>query len=52
MKLAKKQGESIPINYPYPLSAAIYRIIAKGNADYADFLDGQGYGKGFKLFTS
>lgn len=51
IKLAKKQGESIPINYPYPLSAAIYRIIAKGNAEYADFLHGQGYGKGFKLFT-
>lgn len=51
IKLAKKQGENIPINYAYPLSAAIYRIIAKGDADYAEFLHEQGYGKGFKLFT-
>lgn len=51
IKLEKKQGEQIPIKYSYPLSAAIYRIIAKGDAEYADFLHGQGYGKGFKLFT-
>jgi CRISPR-associated endoribonuclease Cas6 len=41
----------IPINYQYPLSSAIYRIIAKGNAEYANFLHETGYGKGFKLFT-
>jgi CRISPR-associated endoribonuclease Cas6 len=41
----------IPINYQYPLSAAIYRILAKGDRQYADFLHDQGYGKGFKLFT-
>ncbi|MCO6497950.1 MAG: CRISPR-associated endoribonuclease Cas6, partial [Chitinophagaceae bacterium] len=35
----------------YPLSAAIYRIIAKGDEQYADFLHETGYGKGFKLFT-
>lgn len=51
IKLEKKQGEQIPINYSYPLSAAIYRVIAKGDVEYADFLHGQGYGKGFKLFT-
>lgn len=45
------QSDQIPINYQYPLSAVIYRIIAKGDANYADFLHGQGYGKGFKLFT-
>lgn len=45
------KNDKIPINYTYPLSAAIYRIIAKGNADYAEFLHGRGYGKGFKLFT-
>src|SRR5690606_30249029 len=32
-------------------SSAIYRIIAKGNAEYANFLHETGYGKGFKLFT-
>lgn len=41
----------IPVNYQYPLSAAIYRIIAKGDAGYARFLHEKGYGKGFKFFT-
>ena len=41
----------IPINYSYPLSSALYRIIAKGDADYASFLHETGYGKGFKFFT-
>lgn len=50
----KHNGNVISLNYQYPLSAAIYRIIAKGNAAYAHFLHEQGYGKkdkGFKLFT-
>ncbi|MEJ5052733.1 CRISPR-associated endoribonuclease Cas6 [Sphingobacterium sp. MYb382] len=42
---------AIPINYQYPLSSAIYRIIAKGDRQYADFLHEKGYGKGFKFFT-
>lgn len=41
----------LPVNYSYPLSAAIYRIIAKGDAQYASFLHETGYGKGFKFFT-
>ncbi|MFT4153623.1 CRISPR-associated endoribonuclease Cas6 [Parafilimonas sp.] len=41
----------IPLNYQYPLSAAIYRIIAKGDNGYASFLHQKGYGKGFKFFT-
>ncbi len=41
----------IPVNYQYPLSSAIYRIIAKGDSGYASFLHQTGYGKGFKLFT-
>ncbi|MDA3616265.1 CRISPR-associated endoribonuclease Cas6 [Polluticaenibacter yanchengensis] len=42
----------IPINYQYPLSSAIYRIISKGDGEYAKFLHETGYGKkGFKLFT-
>ncbi len=49
-------GAIIPINYQYPLSAAIYRILAKVDADYATFLHEKGYvvGEGlkhFKLFT-
>lgn len=41
----------IPINYQYPLSSAIYKILAKGNAGYAEFLHERGYGKGYKFFT-
>lgn len=41
----------IPVNYSYPLSAAVYRIISKGDSAYAAFLHEEGYGKGFKLFT-
>ena len=49
--LDKTNGDTIPINYQYPLSAAIYQIIAKGDKDYASFLHEKGYGKGFKFFT-
>lgn len=41
----------LPVNYQYPLSAAIYKIIATADRDYAAFLHERGYGKGFKLFT-
>jgi CRISPR-associated endoribonuclease Cas6 len=46
----------IPINYQYPLSAAIYKIIHRADAAYADFLHNTGYSKQgsekqFKLFT-
>lgn len=42
---------TLPINYQYPLSAAIYKILAKGDAEYAQFLHEEGYGKGYKFFT-
>ena len=48
---SRQTGLRIPINYQYPLSAALYRIIAKGDKEYAAFLHQTGYGKGFKLFT-
>jgi CRISPR-associated endoribonuclease Cas6 len=46
----------LPLNYQYPLSAAIYKIIGKADGDYAFFLHEQGYKKTdsqktFKLFT-
>ena len=46
----------IPINYQYPLSAAIYKVIARADEDYAAFLHESGYGienslKNFKHFT-
>jgi len=48
---AKESNCVIPINYQYPLSSALYKIIAKGNERYAEFLHNTGYGKGFKFFT-
>ncbi|MEJ5088903.1 CRISPR-associated endoribonuclease Cas6 [Sphingobacterium faecium] len=48
--LSKSNSTIIPINYQYPLSSAIYKIIAKGDREYANFLHESGYGKGFKLF--
>ena len=46
----------IPINYQYPLSAAIYKVLDKVDSDYAAFLHEKGYRaadslKNFKLFT-
>lgn len=41
----------LPINYQYPLSAAIYKIMEKADAEYANFLHEKGYGKGYKFFT-
>ncbi len=45
------KNAQIPINYQYPLSAAIYKILAKGDDQYANFLHEKGYGKGYKFFT-
>jgi CRISPR-associated endoribonuclease Cas6 len=46
---------AIPINYQYPLSAAIYKILNHASPDYAAFLHEKGYispnGKPLKLFT-
>lgn len=46
----------IPINYQYPLSAAIYKVLRLADSQYAAFLHEKGYGvensfKSFKLFT-
>lgn len=46
---------AVPINYSYPLSAAIYRILRQVVPDYATFLHDKGYaapsGRLMKLFT-
>ena len=55
--LVPKSGDPvIPINYQYPLSAVIYKVLAEADAEYATFLHEQGYQVGdslkrFKLFT-
>jgi CRISPR-associated endoribonuclease Cas6 len=46
--------QQLTLNYQYPLSAAIYKIIERADADYATFLHNQGYNYGaktFKFFT-
>ncbi|HZH95901.1 MAG TPA: hypothetical protein VEY06_08455 [Flavisolibacter sp.] len=45
---------SLPFNYWYPLSAAIYKIIEAADKSFGTFLHNTGYGDGnksFKLFT-
>ena len=47
-------GREMPINYQYPLQAAIYRIIGNSDAEFSARLHDNGYtlnGKRFKLFT-
>jgi CRISPR-associated endoribonuclease Cas6 len=44
----------LPVNYQYPLSAAIYKIIQQADEKYSAFLHDEGYklnGKSFKLFS-
>lgn len=49
--IVKAGGAIIPINYSYPLSAAIYGILHRADSKYSTFLHESGYGKGFKLFS-
>jgi CRISPR-associated endoribonuclease Cas6 len=47
-------GREMPINYQYPLQAAIYRTLAQSDRDFSTWLHENGYqqdGKRFKLFT-
>jgi len=51
---SSQKCQSITLNYQYPLSAAIYKIIQRADEAYAAFLHNEGYrhgGKTFKLFT-
>lgn len=51
----KEHNAFLPINYQYPLSAAIYHILAQAEPTYADFLHREGYPnshqKKLKLFV-
>jgi CRISPR-associated endoribonuclease Cas6 len=47
-------SQRLTLNYQYPLSAAIYKIIERADKSYAAFLHQQGYSNGaktFKFFT-
>lgn len=48
---SNKRNSIIPINYQFPLSSALYKVISKGDQRYAQFLHDKGYGRGFKFFT-
>lgn len=52
----RSKDSIIPINYQYPLSAVIYKVLAEADSGYATFLHEKGYQveeglKRFKLFT-
>src|SRR6266498_4741330 len=52
--IANTSPATITLNYQYPLSAAIYKIIQRADTNFATFLHDTGYGQGhksFKLFT-
>lgn len=56
LTLSGPRGQLIPINYQYPLSACIYKIIERADAAYSLFLHEKGHTvgeslKAFKLFT-
>lgn len=51
----QKRFSEIPLNYAYPLSAAIYKILQQASPEYSEFLHQKGYpapsGRLMKLFT-
>ncbi|MBA2407752.1 MAG: CRISPR-associated endoribonuclease Cas6, partial [Chitinophagales bacterium] len=54
IQLELLQGDQLPLNYNYPISAWIYKCLHHGNNDFAAWLHEHGYayeGKRFKLFT-
>ncbi len=54
LSLSVLAGDCLTLNYPYPLSSAIYKIIQRADSEFAAFLHDKGYGgshKNFKLFT-
>jgi CRISPR-associated endoribonuclease Cas6 len=54
LSLSVLSGDCLTLNYPYPLSSAIYKIIQRGDREFAAFLHDKGYGEGnkkFKFFT-
>jgi CRISPR-associated endoribonuclease Cas6 len=43
LTLSGTKGQYIPINYQYPLSACIYKIIERADAAYSLFLHDRGH---------
>jgi CRISPR-associated endoribonuclease Cas6 len=47
-------GDTLPVNYQYPISSWIYRVISQADAGYAEFLHQGGFRhdwRHFKMFT-
>lgn len=47
-------GDRIPLNYQYPASALIYKILSKSGSEFSNWLHENGYSddkRRFKLFT-
>jgi CRISPR-associated endoribonuclease Cas6 len=47
-------GDTLPVNYQYPISSWIYRVIGQADVGYADFLHRGGFQhdwRHFKMFT-
>ena len=54
LELKDSIGNEIPINYQYPIQAAIYRILSNSDIEFSTWLHENGYqihGKRFKMFT-
>ncbi len=54
LKAESLHPQVIPVNYQYPFSAWIYKVISKGDHAFADFLHSKGFGQGnktYKFFT-
>jgi len=54
LELASNGPGILPLNYQYPLSSCIYKIIENADQEYGRFLHDEGYGtslKRFKFFT-
>jgi len=51
----KGKKQILPLNYQYPISAWIYKVLAKADIEFTEMLHYEGYvlenGKKFKLFT-
>lgn len=49
-KIKAQEAAVIPVNYQYPVAAWIYKVINKGNSEFAKWLHSQGYTDGNKQF--
>lgn len=54
IRLNAFNSDRLPVNYNYPLSSAIYKLLRFGSPEFSEYLHDVGYkleGKSYKLFT-